>query len=512
MFDRLMRVPDRWLNRVTMYRLVLYYLAGLLAIALVQSLRGALGYSAVSLLGTVAVAVVAAVAVNSLFARTFGAPVNSDSALITGLILALIVGPALSLDEYVFLAWASTLAIASKFIIAHHNVHLFNPAAIAVVLTGYFAGETASWWIATSVMTPFVVIGGLLIVRKLKRNDLVSAFLWSTFFITLAWSALDGLGWEQALRQGVLESPAWFLAFVMLTEPVTMPPTRNRQVVYGLLAGLLVVPQLHISTFYFTPEIALVIANAVMIPFRSRERRSLYLDRAIEVGPGLVDFIYRISPPLAFQPGQYMEWTLEHDLADDRGKRRYFTLASSPTESTLRIGVKFSHRGSSFKRSMEAHYRERKPIIASIVSGDFTLPADRNRKLAFIAGGIGVTPFRSMVKYLTDRREPRDIVMLYSNSHHEEILYTDVFHVAQRDYWFRPVYVLTDLNAVPPGWQDERGRIDAEMIKRQIPDYSSRLFYVSGSPGLVHSVQDALRELGVKADNIRTDHFSGLAS
>ena len=103
---------------------------------------------------------------NALFASIFGAPTNNDSALITGLILALIVGPAHVLDEYVFLGWAATLAMASKYIIAAHNMHLFNPAALAVVATGVFTGQTASWWVATSVMTPFVIIGGLFVVRK----------------------------------------------------------------------------------------------------------------------------------------------------------------------------------------------------------------------------------------------------------------------------------------------------------------------------------------------------------
>ena len=284
------------------------------------------------------------------------APTNNDSAAISGLILALIVGPAHTMDEYVFLGWVATLAMASKYIVARHHVHLFNPAALAVVVTGVFAGQTASWWVATSAMTPYVIVGGLLVVRKLRRGDLVLVFLWAALFLTLAWSALEGVPWQQALRQGVLESPAWFLAFVMLTEPVTLPPTRRLQMLDGLLTGVLVVPQLHLWTFYFSPELALVVANACMIPLRSLEKRRLYLDRAVAIGPGLVDFIYRPSRPLAYQPGQYMEWTLDHRGVDSRGKRRYFTLASSPTERSLRVGVKFEAR--------EAASNASSPLIA----------------------------------------------------------------------------------------------------------------------------------------------------
>ena len=146
-----------------------------------------------------------------------------------------------------------------------------------------------------------------------------------------------------------------------------------------------------------------------------------------------------------------MEWTLEHDRPDSRGKRRYFTLASSPTEPSLRIGVKFAERGSTFKQALTAHAWQGEPIVAAQVAGDFTLPPDPRPKLAFIAGGIGITPFRSMVKYLTDRHEKRDIVLLYANRRAEEILYRHVFAAAQRAFRFRPVYVLSDASSAPPG-------------------------------------------------------------
>lgn len=510
MFASLAALPDRLLNRVTMYRLVLAYLIALLAIAMIESARGELPYSVVALLGTGVVTVVACLAVNGLFASVFGAPRNDDSAIITGLILALIVGPAQTRDDYLFLVWVATLAMASKYIIAWRQMHLFNPAAVAVVLTGLVGGQTASWWIATTRMTPFVIAGGLLLVRKLRRWDLVASFFWATLFVTFAWSAWDGVSFLQELRRGVIDSPAWFLGFVMLTEPVTVPPTQLRQLAYGVLAGVLVAPQLHVGGYYLTPELGLVLANAAALPFRSRDKRLLRLDRAIAIGPGLMDFIYAPRLPLAYQPGQYLEWTLDHRHPDGRGKRRYFTLASSPTERTLRVGVKFVEAGSSFKRAMLAHTERGAPIVAAQVAGDFTLPRDPARKLALIAGGIGITPFRSMVKYLIDRREPRDIVLLYANRRADEILYRDVFDAAPWVLAFRPVYILSDPTSAPRGWDGERGRIDAALIARQVPDYAERLFYVSGSVALVQSVRAALHELSVTPSHIKTDYFAGL--
>jgi Na+-translocating ferredoxin:NAD+ oxidoreductase RnfD subunit len=322
MLSRLLGPLDRLLNKVTMYRLVIYYLLALFTIACVQNYRGAISYPWLAMAITPVIAVGGSCLVNWVFANAFDAPVNHDSAIITGLILALIAGPALGRGDYVFVAWAATLAMASKYIIAVNHLHLFNPAAIAVVITWLAVGSTASWWIGTASMTPFVIAGGLLLVRKIRRADVVFSFLWSVLFVTLAWSALDGNTFMHTLETGVLDSPIWFMAFVMMTEPVTMPPTQLRQTVYGVVAGLLVVPQLHFGSFYLSPELALVAANAVFIPFRSITRQTLFLDRALRLGPGLMDFIYTPARRLAYAPGQYMEWTLDHDGVDSRGTRR----------------------------------------------------------------------------------------------------------------------------------------------------------------------------------------------
>lgn len=510
--EHLFAFPDRLLDRVTMYRLVTWYLVALLGIAATLSMRGALGFTPLSIVATALAAVLVCVSINSLFATVWGAPLNSDSAIISGLILALIVGPAVTGDDFVFLAWASILAMASKYLLSWRHTHLFNPVAIAVVLTSLLAHQSASWWIADPRMTPFVIAGGVLVVRKLRRTDLVFTFLLTTLFGALAWSALQNISWQQALRQNAFETPAWFLGFVMLTEPVTMPRRKNGQMLYALLTGLLVIPQFHVGRHYFPPELALVIANLAMIPFRSFDKRWFELDRVRHIGPGLLDFVYRLPAPLAFQPGQYMEWTVDHSRADRRGKRRYFTLASSPTERDLRIGVKFERGGSSFKEAMLAQSRAGGSALAGQVAGDFTLPGDQTRKLAFIGGGIGITPFRSMAKYLTDRREPRDVVLIYAAGDPAEFVYRDVFDAAAPVLRFRTVYLLSGRRGIPSRWLGETGRVTPELIARQIPDYAERLFYISGSSEMVRATVDALHELGIGQRNIKTDYFSGLAS
>src|SRR5258708_38616884 len=83
--------------------------------------------------------------------------------------------------DFQFLGWAAILAMASKYVLALYKKHLFNPAAIAVVITSFVLHDSASWWIGTVSMLPFVLIGGLLVIRKLRQEDMV----WSFFIAAL---------------------------------------------------------------------------------------------------------------------------------------------------------------------------------------------------------------------------------------------------------------------------------------------------------------------------------------
>jgi ferredoxin-NADP reductase len=121
-----------------------------------------------------------------------------------------------------------------------------------------------------------------------------------------------------------------------------------------------------------------------------------------------------------------MEWTLAHPNTDDRGNRRYFTLASSPAERNLRLGVKFYQKSSTFNKAMLSMDKDTE-IVASQVAGDFVLPDDPQQKCVFLAGGIGVTPFRSMIKYLLDSRQRRPITLFYTATTVNDFVYNNTF-------------------------------------------------------------------------------------
>jgi ferredoxin-NADP reductase len=149
--------------------------------------------------------------------------------------------------------------------------------------------------------------------------------------------------------------------------------------------------------------------------------------------------------------------------------------------------------------------------MASQLAGDFVLPRNKRAKLAFMAGGIGITPFRSMVRALLDQNEMREITVLYSNRTAQEVVYADVLEEARERLGIKTVYTLTDANSVPLSWKGETGRVDAEMIAKTVPDYRERTFYLSGPRSLVVGFEEVLRGIGVPKSRIKTDFFPGFA-
>jgi ferredoxin-NADP reductase/Na+-translocating ferredoxin:NAD+ oxidoreductase RnfD subunit len=502
---------DKLLDKVTMYRLLLYYLIALVLIAIGLSAIGILHFSVSALVVSTVLLVGVCWIVNKIFAAIFNAPTNVESSLITGLILALIITPFTSTQilNITFLFAAAGLAIASKYILTIPRKHIFNPAAVAVALTALGPRQSASWWIGTTAMLPFVLIGGVLLVRKIRRGRMVITFFISTLLATAIYSLLAGNNVFSALDKTVMTSAMFFLGFVMLTEPLTTPPTSQKQTWYAVLTGILFPPQFHILSLYSTPELALVAGNVFSYIISPKTKLFPVLKQKLQVTPDTVDLVF--SPNVkkfSYAPGQYMEWTLPHSSTDSRGNRRYFTLASSPTEPDIHIGVKFYKPGSSYKNAL-LEIEHGTPIVAAQATGDFTLPKDPKQKLVFIAGGIGVTPYRSMIKYLLDTSEKRDITLLYSARTTRDFAYKDVFEEARRAIGVKTIYAVTSKENTVTHEYIRQGRISAEMIKSEVPDYQNSLFYISGTNAMVKSMQETLEDLGISKRQVKVDYFSG---
>jgi ferredoxin-NADP reductase len=502
-----MRFIDNVLNKITMYRLVLYVLMVIWSVAVVFGLLKILPYSPLDLVFSLIVIQGVSWLTNVIFARVFGAIPNIESFLITGFILALIVDPVslTSVSGIGFIAVVSALAMASKYLLAWRKKHLFNPAALGIAAGALLLGHYASWWVGGNLpLMAFVVIGGLLIVRKLRRFPLVLTFLLvACLTIVLTKPGSNPL---TVLEQTALHTPIFFLAFVMLTEPLTMPATRGLRLCYAALVGVLFAPNVHIGGYYFTPEVALLAGNLFTFFVSPKGRFMLTLVEKRELAKNTYEFVFTPDRKIAFTPGQYIEWTLPADGADNRGNRRLFTIASSPTESGVHLGIRYYSPSSTFKTKLLA-LAIGETITAAQISGDFTLPTDHRKKLAFIAGGIGITPFRSQIEYLIATNDTRDMTLLYSNKTVEEIAYRDLFTRAEAAVGLKTVYAVTDEPNPVPGMHG--GFIDENLIRARVPDYAQRLFYISGPQGMVDAFTTLLRSMGVSPFNIHTDYFPG---
>jgi ferredoxin-NADP reductase len=148
-------------------------------------------------------------------------------------------------------------------------------------------------------------------------------------------------------------------------------------------------------------------------------------------------------------------------------------------------------------------------IVASQITGDFTLPKDKKKKLVFIAGGIGVTPFRSMIQSLIDKEEQRDVTLFYANRSPSDVVYADVFLRAEKKLGMRSFFAFDGKNEPFP--EGAVRRIDGNLIRREVPDYLQSVFYISGPPAMVDAFKKTLTDMGVSRRNIKIDYFSGYA-
>ncbi len=501
---------DDFLNKITMYRLVLYGLIFLMVQAVLFGFLGILSFSGTQLLAEFLTLFATCYLVNMFWAKVLKVATNVESSSITSLILFFILFPIFKPADVLPLLLAGTIAMSSKYILAIHKKHIFNPAAIAAVILGLFGMGAATWWVGTLAMIPTTLVVGLLIVRKIRRFKLFFAFLLSSIISIAVTNYFAGVNLGDVFQQVLVSWPIIFFGTIMVTEPLTTPPTEMLQIFYGIIVGALFGTQFSIGPFYSTPQLALVIANIFSYIVAPKIRLVMTFAEKNELANSVYQFVFHTNQKFTFQPGQYMEWTFPHEHSDSRGNRRYFTIASSPTEPDVKLGLKFYENSSSYKKAL----LETKPgrmMVASQLAGEFTMPKDPTQKLVFIAGGIGVTPFRSMLKYLIDKNEKREIVVFFANKTEDEICYKDIFEEAKKKLDIKTVYVLSDETKIPKNWQGKVGHIDMDMIKSEVPDYMERTFYISGPHAMVNAFQDVLSSVGVAKNKIKSDFFPGFA-
>jgi len=207
-----------------------------------------------------------------------------------------------------------------------------------------------------------------------------------------------------------------------------------------------------------------------------------------------------------FRPGQYFFVTLlDPPYEDEKGPRRHITVVTSPNERGV-VGFATRLRDTAFKRSLEK-LEVGAEVEVEPPKGKFVLPEDPSRELVFVAGGIGITVFRSMLRYIDEEGLPYRVTLIYSNRNVAETAFLDELReLESRAEWFRLVLTMTD----DPEWEGESRRIDAQFFRDYLGDRLGDVTYmIAGPPPMVEAMVAALEKAGAAEEHVVPERYSG---
>ncbi|MDP8247797.1 MAG: FAD-dependent oxidoreductase [Candidatus Tritonobacter lacicola] len=205
-----------------------------------------------------------------------------------------------------------------------------------------------------------------------------------------------------------------------------------------------------------------------------------------------------------FRPGQFFQLFLDWEGQE---LSHYFSFSNSPTErGYLEFTKKLSD--SSFSQALQA-LQPGDPVRIKLPMGQFIFEG-QYPKVVFLSGGIGITPIRSICKFLTDTSSSAEAIILYSARTKQDIVFHEDFvEMQKQNEHLSVIYSITDQEPSPE-WDGRTGRINSEMMKEEIPDFSGRVFYVCGPPGMVEALTSMLKnELGLPPEKVIFENFTG---
>lgn len=227
-----------------------------------------------------------------------------------------------------------------------------------------------------------------------------------------------------------------------------------------------------------------------------------------EVAHGTLAFRLTKPPGFAFKPGQAVTLLLTDPPPEANSRQRIFSLTSAPHEAQLSIATRM-REGSAFKSALRrlspgAKLQLRGP------RGALTLHEDPARAAVFIAGGIGVTPFISMLRHAAHVRSTRALCLVYSNRRPQDAAFLQELQGWEKQIaGLRLVATMTDVSPSDAAWKGETRMIGGELIAQASSGLYAPVYYVVGPPGFVEATQQALTQRGVAVDDVRTEPFYG---
>ena len=209
-----------------------------------------------------------------------------------------------------------------------------------------------------------------------------------------------------------------------------------------------------------------------------------------------------------FLPGQYNRWTLPITALDGRGSSRFFTISSSPFEKdTITFTTKIMQ--SDFKKAL-LNLKKNDEIKIFGPMGNFILDETNTKPKVFIAGGIGITPYHSMITYAAwkNLKIPLTLIASYSNSD-EMIFYEELKKLEKQHANIKIIYTITKPETSQISWNGEKGRISQDLIKKFVADITKKLFYIVGPPSMEETIKILLNQMQIRDENILTEAFTG---
>ena len=225
---------------------------------------------------------------------------------------------------------------------------------------------------------------------------------------------------------------------------------------------------------------------------------TIALRRREQVADGTLAFHFDKPAGFSHQAGQNANFSLiDPPPMDASGATRTFTIASAPHEPGLMVATRM--RDSTFKRTL-ASLQPGAGVQLDGPAGVMVLHDDAARPAVFLAGGIGITPFLSMVRDAKARRLPHRITLIYSNRRPEHAAFLNEFS---------GIKLIATMTEAPPGWKGETRLISRELLADHVPDLKAPIYYFAGPPGMTMAVQGMLGEIGVQAEDMRSEEFYG---
>lgn len=221
-----------------------------------------------------------------------------------------------------------------------------------------------------------------------------------------------------------------------------------------------------------------------------------------EIALNIRSFWFAPEKPIDYVAGQYIEMSLPHDNPDERGQKHWFTLSSSPTDDLISITTRYApERSSTFKQVLFG-LRTGAEITISEAMGDFVLPKDSTLPLLFVVGGIGVTPIHSIVKWLADKNEHRNVHIIFAAKQLSDVVFRDLFEA----YGAKLDIILSEQTKE---WSGRTGQLTGELILEMAGKDPDQLIYVSGPERMTEALEAQLLNLGVTKDKLVLDFFPG---